>query len=97
MTVCEIAEACHMCDRYYFSSRFKKRFVISPIRLRKIAESGGDGLKLPDGIAPLNGHPQKCPSFSTDRDMFRLLGSGAQGHFFTSFRREGIKTKNGGA
>ena len=32
-----IAEACHMCDRYYFSNRFKKLFGISPAAFRKSA------------------------------------------------------------
>ena len=31
----EIAEECGMCDRYYFSSRFKKLFGISPAAFRK--------------------------------------------------------------
>lgn len=31
----EIAEACEMCDRYYFSNRFKKLFGISPAAFRK--------------------------------------------------------------
>ena len=34
-TLDEIAEACHMCDRYYFSKRFKHLFGISPIAFRK--------------------------------------------------------------
>lgn len=31
----EIAELCEMCDRYYFSNRFKKLFGISPAAFRK--------------------------------------------------------------
>ena len=31
----EIAEECEMCDRYYFSNRFKKLFGISPAAFRK--------------------------------------------------------------
>ena len=30
-----IAEACHMCDRYYFSNRFKRHFGVSPAAFRK--------------------------------------------------------------
>jgi len=30
-----IAEACHMCDRYYFSNRFKRLFGVSPAAFRK--------------------------------------------------------------
>ena len=30
-----IAEACHMCDRYYFSNRFKRLFGVSPASFRK--------------------------------------------------------------
>ena len=33
----EIARECHMCDRYYFSNRFKKLFGISPAAFRKNA------------------------------------------------------------
>ena len=31
----EIAEACGMCDRYYFSNRFKKMYGVSPAAFRK--------------------------------------------------------------
>ena len=31
----EIAQACHMCDRYYFSNRFKRLFGVSPAAFRK--------------------------------------------------------------
>lgn len=39
MGIDEIAEACGMCDRYYFSNRFKKLFGISPAAFRKTADS----------------------------------------------------------
>ena len=32
-----IAEACHMCDRYYISKRFKRLFGVSPWAFRKNA------------------------------------------------------------
>lgn len=35
----EISEECGMCDRYYFSNRFKKLFGISPAAFRKNAGS----------------------------------------------------------
>lgn len=41
----EIAEECGMCDRYYFSNRFKKLFGISPAAFRKNVDSGGDSGK----------------------------------------------------
>ena len=43
-TLDEIAEACHMCDRYYFSNRFKLLFGISPAAFRK-GVSGKNGSK----------------------------------------------------
>ena len=39
MGIDEIAETCGMCDRYYFSNRFKKLFGISPAAFRKGADS----------------------------------------------------------
>ncbi len=35
LTMEEIADKCQMCDRYYFSNRFKKLFGITPGSLRK--------------------------------------------------------------
>jgi len=35
LSIENIAEACHMCDRYYFSNRFKRLFGVSPVAFRK--------------------------------------------------------------